>query len=106
MSAATRPQPRRGRRIAHLALVVVGLAMVAFAVWRLVDPHLTCRGVDMHPGDVCRKNDFSKLDSEQVQTYEQRLHGSRVSQPTMMVVGLATAGFGAALYRQERRRTR
>ena len=80
--------------------------MVAFAGWRLADPHLTCRGVEMHPGDVCSNNDSSHLDSEKVQTYEERLHGSRVSQPTMMVVGLATAAFGAALYRQEGRQAR
>lgn len=93
------------RRAAHLALVVAGIALAVFGVYRLASPHITCRGVEMHAGDVCHKNGYGSLNTDPVQTYEQRLHGSRLSQPVIIVVGLGVAGFGAVLLRQEGRRT-
>lgn len=95
--SSTRPW----RRWAHLALVLAGLAVLVYGVVSVANPSITCRGVQMHPGDVCHKNDFGKLGSDQVQSYEQRLHAARLSQPVVVVMGAAVALFGLSLYRRE-----
>lgn len=91
------------RRGAHLALALAGLAVLVYGLLAVANPTVTCRGVEMHPGDVCHKNDFSALGTDEVQTYEQRLHSARLSQPVVVAMGAAMAGFGAVLYRRETR---
>ena len=83
------------RRLAHLLVALVGVAAIA---WGLTGAgSITCRGVQMHPGDVCVKNDFSQIGSAKTQTYEQRLHAVRLSQPVIVVLGVALLAFGAGL---------
>ncbi|MEL4504199.1 hypothetical protein AAEX63_03810 [Luteococcus sp. H138] len=91
------------RRWAHLALALAGLAVVVYGLVSVANPSITCRGVQMQPGDVCHKNDFSRLGTQQVQTYEERLHSARISQPVVVATGAAVALFGLALYRREAR---
>ncbi len=91
------------RRWAHLVLALVGVAMVVYGGVAVADPHVTCRGVEMRPGDVCHKNEFGTLGSEQVQTYEERLHAARLSQPVVIGMGVVVAAFGFVLLRSERR---
>ena len=92
------------RRIAHLLLLLAGLAVAVYGLWMLADPQVTCRGVEMGPGDVCHKNDFSQLGSDQVQTYEQRLQAARTSQPVVIGMGAAMLLFGGALLGGDLRR--
>lgn len=93
-----------GRRIAHLVLILVGLAVAGFGLWRTAHPDITCRGVQMHPGEVCHKNDFSSIGSNKTQSYEQRVHAAHQSQPVVALIGLGMAAFGGVLFRQEGRR--
>ncbi len=92
------------RRLAHLALALAGLAVLVFGIVSAANPSVSCRGVEMRPGDVCHKNDFSALDTDQVQSYEQRLHSARSSQPVVIGMGAATLAFGALLLVQDVRR--
>ncbi|MEL4357374.1 MULTISPECIES: hypothetical protein [unclassified Luteococcus] len=93
------------RQLAHALLILAGLGLMAFGIWRVASPDVTCRGVPMGPGDVCHKNDFSKLGSEQVQSYEERRHAARLSQPVVIVLGAGVAAFGTALLAADRRRS-
>ncbi|HNV10037.1 MAG TPA: hypothetical protein PKN27_01710 [Propionibacteriaceae bacterium] len=91
------------RRLAHAALALAGIGLL---VWGLVfNPRIACRGVQMYPGDVCTKNTFSQLNSDQVQTYEQRLHAAQQSQPVLIGLGLVVAAFGIVLLVLDVRRT-
>ncbi|MDN5563253.1 hypothetical protein EDD41_2822 [Luteococcus japonicus] len=93
------------RAWAHVLLALAGLALALFGAWSATHPDVTCRGVQMHPGDVCHKNDFGAMGTDEVQTYEQRMHAARLSQPVLIVAGLVVAGFGTALAVADRRRT-
>lgn len=91
------------RRWAHLALTLAGLAVIVYGAIAVANPRVTCRGVEMQPGDVCHKNDFGALGTEEVQSYEQRLHAARISQPVVIGTGAAMALFGFTLFRRETR---
>ena len=83
---------RLGARLAHLLVVLVGLALLAYPFTLGASTALTCRGEPMRPGSVCLKADGSAG-----QTYEQRLATRRSARPVLVGVGLLVTGFGAAL---------
>ncbi len=85
---------------AHVALAVVGVAVVVWALLTWFNPTIECRGVRMGPGDVCHNAEGPK-----VQTYDVRLDALRLSTPVMVGTGVVVAGFGAALAVADRRRT-
>lgn len=99
----------RWRRAAHVVVALLGLAMAIWGLVGMTAPQLTritCRGVEMHPGDVCRESSYTRVAADTVQTYEQREHSIRVSRPPVVIVGLIVAGFGTALLVQDVRRGR
>ena len=85
---------------AHVALAVVGVAVVVWALLTWFNPTIECRGVRMGPGDVCHNAEGTK-----VQTYDDRLDALRLSTPVMVGTGVGVAGCGAALAVADRRRT-
>ncbi|WCC80529.1 hypothetical protein O6R08_03200 [Cutibacterium equinum] len=93
------------RRASHpswaLALdVVVVVAGVALLVWGLVvmaSPTISCRGVEMHPGDTCHKATYTATRTDTVQSYEQRRHSIAQSRPTVIGLGLAVTAFGVVM---------
>jgi len=85
---------------AHVALAVVGVAVVVWALLTWFNPTIECRGVRMAPGDVCHNAEGTK-----VQTYDDRLDALRLSTPVMVGTGVVVAGFGAALAVADWRRT-
>ena len=87
-------------RLAHLALIVFGLVILAYPLTLGTAP-LTCRGAVMRPGDVCLKADGSKQ-----QTYEERVATRREAVPVIVVVGVAVTAFGSALLVADLRRRR
>lgn len=91
------------RRAAHLALVLVGLALAVYGLVRVAHPDVSCRGVEMRPGDVCHKNDFGALGTDKTQSYEQRVAAARSSAPVVVGMGVVVGAFGFALYRRESR---
>ncbi|GAA1387933.1 hypothetical protein [Luteococcus peritonei] len=93
-----------GRRAAHLLLALAGLALLVLGVVRVASPDVSCRGVEMHPGDVCHKNGFGQMGTDEVQSYEQRLHSARISQPVVIGTGALVLAFGGALLVQDLRR--
>lgn len=95
-----------GRAIAHLVMALVGVGVVVYGVVGFINPTVTCRGVVMQPGDECHKSSFTAQNTDDTQTYEQRLASARQSQPVIIGVGVALGGFGTALTLQETRRTR
>ena len=87
------------RLVAHIALIVAGLVIVLYPLSIGADDGLVCRGVPMHPGDVC-----AKAGGAGVQTYEQRVAASRGSRPIIIGIGVLVIAFGTGLLVTERRR--
>ena len=92
------------RRAAHTLLALAGIAVMIWGAVALTHPSITCRGVEMHPGDVCATSSFSQVGAGKVQTYEQRLYDARFSQPFVIGMGALMAVFVVVLLRQELRR--
>jgi hypothetical protein len=79
-------------RVAHAALILLGLLIALYPLTVGADPEISCRGVVMRPGDTC-----AKAGDEAVQTYEQRVQAADAAKPVILGVGLLVAGFGTAL---------
>ncbi|MGI3783171.1 MAG: hypothetical protein ACRYG2_20600 [Janthinobacterium lividum] len=86
-------------RVAHLLLLLAGLAVVAYALTLGGAPELRCHSEVMRPGSVC-----VKADGSEGQTYEQRIATRRSAEPVVAGVGVLVAGFGAALLVTDLRR--
>lgn len=85
------------RQLVLWAFVVAALALTAWGVATWVSPSTQCRGVEMDPGDVCRYSSYTDTETDRTQSYEERVAASRQSAPIVVVLGLATAGFGAVV---------
>ena len=88
------------RRLISWAFVVASLALTVWGVVSFVAPTATCRGVEMHAGDVCSYSSYTQEETEFTQTYEQRINASRRGAPIGIVVGLAAAAFGVVVLRR------
>ncbi|MGA4507052.1 hypothetical protein ACQB6R_04960 [Propionibacteriaceae bacterium G1746] len=97
MTRATAP---RWQQALNLALVVVGVLVIAYAGLVMGRGAVTCRGVEMAPGDVCHKSSYTQLQTAQTQTYEQRLEATRSQRPIVAIGGVLVAGFGLFLFRR------
>lgn len=86
-------------RLAHLVLLLAGLAAVLYAVTLGGSPALRCHDAVMTPGSVCMKSDGTAG-----QTYEQRIATRRSAQPVVAGVGVLVAAFGAGLLVADLRR--
>lgn len=86
------------RQWAHLALAAAGLAAVVWALLLSANPTIWCRDQVMHPGQVCRNAEGTK-----VQTYEERWSAEQWARPVVGVVGATVTGFGLVLFRGGRR---
>ena len=84
---------------AHVALAVVGVAAVVWALTLAADPVITCRDVVMAPGGVC-----VNADGDRLQTYDERMAAAQQARPVVGGVGLVVAAFGTALGIAEVRR--
>ncbi len=82
-----------GRRLAHLLLAVAGLLVALYPFTLGADPTVTCRGVELRPGQTC-----AKADGSAAQSYETRAADARNAAPVIVGVGLLVAAFGAALF--------
>jgi hypothetical protein len=92
--------------VLHATLVVIGLAAIAVGVLVVGRGPVTCRGVEMHPGDTCMKSTYTSTSSDQVQTYEQRQAAARASRPSVIGAGVAVTAFGGVLWAAEVRQRR
>lgn len=88
---------RPWQRWLNSAILALGLGIALWGLLWLANGKVSCRGVEMHPGDVCTKSSFTDLSSTETQTYEQRRRSMRQSQPTVIGSGLAVAAFGGWL---------
>lgn len=79
-------------RIAHSLLIVIGLVIVAYPLTFGATPTISCRGVQMRPGDTC-----AKAQNGGVQTYEQRYRTENQAKPVIVGVGLLVMAFGTSL---------
>jgi hypothetical protein len=79
-------------RIAHCVLIAVGLLLFLYPLTVGATPNVSCRGVEMHPGDSCAKADNSGF-----QTYEERARTASEAKPIILGVGLLVVGFGTFL---------
>lgn len=86
---------------AHLALALVGVLAVGWALTASAQPTLMCREVVMAPGDVCVNAEGSRE-----QTYEERWAAAQSARPIVGAVGLAAAAFGLTLAAADRRQAR
>ncbi len=81
----------RRKVVAHVALVLIGLAAL---VWALTagEPQIRCRDQAMAPGDVCVNAQGTKQ-----QTYAERVAAHHHARPVVAGVGILVAAFGGAL---------
>ena len=89
------------RRVAHLVLAIAGLLVALYPFTVGADPSVTCRGVELRPGESC-----AKADGSSAQTYEARAAAARNAAPVIVGVGLLVAVFGAGLLIADVRRDR
>ena len=89
------------RRVAHLVLAIAGLLVVLYPLTFGADPTVTCRGVELRPGESC-----AKADGSAAQSYEARAADARNAAPVIVGVGLLVAVFGAGLFVADVRRER
>jgi hypothetical protein len=89
------------RRLAHLLLAVAGLLVAIYPFTLGADPSVTCRGVELSPGEACPKADGSSA-----QSYEARSTDARNAAPVIVGMGLLVAVFGAGLFIADVRRDR
>lgn len=82
---------------ANAAIALLGVVTILVGLFWVGNRPVTCRGVEMRPGDVCHKSDFDDLESETVQTYEQRRASARASRPTVIGLGVGLVGFAGAV---------
>ncbi|HEX8488168.1 MAG TPA: hypothetical protein VF642_06470, partial [Propionibacteriaceae bacterium] len=85
------------RAAAHVLLILVGLGLEIYPLTIGATPSISCRGVEMGPGDTC-----SKADGAGVQTYEERARAAGQAKPVIVGTGLLVAVFGAVLLRSAR----
>lgn len=91
----------RRRRLAHLLLAITGLLVALYPVTLGARPSVTCRGVEMRPGDSC-----AKADGSATQSYQDRADAARDATPVIVGVGLLVAAFGTGLLVADVRRDR
>lgn len=101
-TGATRTAVRRSAVLAHLLVVLVGLAVLAYPFTIGATPDVSCRGTVMRPGDTCAKAGNAAAP----QTYEQRAADARNARPVIVGGGLLVTAFGLVLLRGELRRRR
>lgn len=82
-----------GRRLAHLLLAVAGLLVALYPLTLGANSTVSCRGVEMRPGQTC-----AKADGRATQSYEDRATAARNATPVIVGVGLLVAVFGTALF--------
>ena len=85
------------KRIGLWAFVVAALALTAWGVASYVSPGVDCRGVRMGPGDLCHYSSTTQENTDQVQTYEQRVATVRQQVPFVIGLGVAATVFGVVL---------
>lgn len=82
----------------HVALAVVGVAAIVWALVWSATPTITCRGVVMQPGEVC-----ANATGTRTQTYEERFAAAQQARPVIGGLGGVILVFGAGLAFAERR---
>lgn len=90
-----------GRRLAHLLLAVAGLLVALYPFTLGANPAVSCRGVELHPGESC-----AKADGSAIQSYEERTAAAENAAPVIVGVGVLVAGFGTALLVSDLRKDR
>jgi hypothetical protein len=90
-----------GRRLAHLLLALAGLLVALYPFTLGADPAVTCRGVELSPGQSC-----AKADGSAAQSYEARAADARNAAPVIVGVGLLVAVFGTGLFVSDVRKDR
>ena len=100
-SQGTAPSRRASHSTLRMALdIVTVMAGIALLVWGIVvmaSPAISCRGVEMHPGDTCHKATYTATRTDTVQTYEQRRQSIAQSRPTVTGLGVAVTVFGVVM---------
>lgn len=82
------------KRIALWAFVAASVALTVWGVVILVNPTTSCRGEEMGPGDVCHYSSPTNEQTDQVQTYEERIATVRQQVPFIIGLGVAMTAFG------------
>ena len=86
-------------RVAHGVLIAIGLIIFLFPLTVGANPTISCRGVEMHPGDTC-----AKAQGGGVQTYEQRYRTASRAKPVIVSVGVLVIAFATYLLVADLRR--
>ena len=79
-------------RLAHVAVIIVGLLIMAYPFTLGAAATLTCRGTAMAPGSTCQKADGSEAES-----YADRISKAAVARPIVVGAGGLLVIFGGYL---------
>ena len=85
------------RLVFDVVVVSAGVALLLWGIVVMASPTISCRGVEMHPGDTCHKATYTSTRTDTVQTYEQRRRSIAQSRPTVIGLGIALTVFGAVM---------
>ena len=85
------------RMALDIVTVMAGIALLVWGIVVMASPTISCRGVEMHPGDTCHKATYTATRTDTVQTYEQRRQSIAQSRPTVTGLGVAVTAFGVVM---------
>lgn len=85
------------RLVLDVVVAAAGVALLVWGIMVMASPTVSCRGVEMHPGDTCHKATYTATHTDTVQTYEQRRRSIAQSRPTVIGLGIALIAFGAVM---------
>ncbi|MBK9696246.1 MAG: hypothetical protein IPO80_02175 [Propionibacteriaceae bacterium] len=81
------------RRWAHLALGLLGLLGIAWAVVFGAHPQITCHDAVLQPGGVCVNANTGKT-----HTYEEQVAAAQAARPVVGTLGLLVVAFASYLW--------
>lgn len=85
------------RLVLDVVVAAAGVTLLVWGIMVMASPTVSCRGVEMHPGDTCHKATYTATHTDTVQTYEQRRRSIAQSRPTVIGLGIALTVFGAVM---------
>lgn len=90
------------KTVSHWAFIALGAVIALWAAVSWFSPTVECRGEIMGPGDVCHYSSTGQVETDEIQTYEERVATARSQAPVGVVCGVGLVAFGGFLLHRDR----